>query len=193
MMDIILASSSPRRKEILARLITIFECQSPPEGKHIRVADAKTTTREKAIYKSVWTALKNPCKLCIGADTLCQIDEVAYGKPIDENNARKMLKKLNSNKVRVFTSVCISHTKKGGRLKKIFWTSESTIAFKKISNGQIENHINNRGWVSKAGGFNILEKPASSWILKIYGEKENVAGLPIKRLKKELQKLKIYE
>lgn len=188
-MDIILASSSDRRKRLLAEVFDYFECIYPPEERHLALGDAKKTTYEKAIFKSIWTALKNPKRICIGADTTCQLDDSVLEKPKDDYDAKKMICKISSKNVEIYTSICISKTVQGGELRYDAWTNKATLYFRKLKSAEIDEYIESGKWRGKAGGFNIEEEPIDGWIQKITGQKETVIGLSTKRLVDRLRLL----
>jgi septum formation protein len=182
-MKIILASSSPRRKELLKQIgIKFIEHPSNFEEKnthisphHLVIHNAKGKAKEVAkFYKNA---------LIIGVDTVVAYKEHLIGKPKNNIDAKRILKLLSNTTHEVITGVCVYNTKTG----KILTKSETTqIKMAKISNEEIEKYIKTGEGKDKAGSFAIQGK-GSLFIKKIDGDYFNVVGLPIYLLKTMLK------
>lgn len=189
-MKIVLASSSQRRKRLLAKICGEFEICHPPEAPaHMKLAkNVREKTRELAKFKAVWGSLKNPSKTIVGADTLVQAGDKILGKQKNSKEASKTLRMLSSKSCKVITSVCIAKFIAGKKIRTRLFSQPASLKFKKISSREIENYAKSGLWEGKAAGFNIEEEPVCFWIGKIRGEKDTIIGLPIKKLKIEIEK-----
>lgn len=179
----ILASGSPRRKELLGFIVKEFKVipavgeESIPVGTP-PVDAVSMLARQKA--NEIYVKYKN--EIIIGADTIVVIDGQILGKPHSEEEAFEMLSLLSGRVHSVFTGVCIiSETGK----QKCF-TEETKVEFYPLSEKEIRGYIATGDPMDKAGAYGIQEKGA--FLVKgITGDFYNVMGLPIGRLKRQLQ------
>lgn len=180
--QVILASASPRRKELLETIIESFEiypCPFDEDHPNLSpVAFVEYLAKFKA--QSVFDLLTDKKdKVVIGSDTIVVKNAKIIGKPKDEEDAKIILKKLSGKTHRVYTGVCIvSDTR-----QKVFcvW---SRVKFFKLTEKQIEDYISTGSAMDKAGAYGIQD---SGFVKKVYGSKSCVVGLPIERLKKEIK------
>lgn len=176
---IILASKSPRRKELLS-LIT--------ENFVIQIADTDETlpdgiTPAKAVeYLSAIKAqpFNNGVDTVIGADTVVAIDNTILGKPKNRTDAFNMMKMLSGKYHSVFTGVTV--IKPDGVST---FSVETRVKFFDLTDGEINSYIDTDEPYDKAGGYGIQGK-GSLLVEKIEGDYFNVVGLPISRLKRVL-------
>ncbi|MFA5108623.1 MAG: Maf family protein [Candidatus Micrarchaeia archaeon] len=188
MQKIALASASPRRKALLKKLFSNFVIfEAPPMTKQPKRC-AKEETVAKAEFKAQWVALRNPNTYVIGADTIVQ-STGKFGKPKNEKSARRMLKAISAKKVRVYTSICIAFFDGNKKIRKRIWTEYADLSFRKISDKEIEEYLRSKKWIGKAGGFNVAQMPAKSWIEKVEGDINTAVGLPLTNIKKEIRLL----
>lgn len=182
-MKIILASASPRRKELLTLAGIPFEahpvnadetitCCTPPEGAVMMLASRKAQL----------AAEQFPDDLIIGADTIVAVGKRIYGKPATEEEAFEMLSALSGKKHQVFTGVCI-YNKSGDR--NAFCT-RTDVTFFPLSEDEIWAYIATGEPMDKAGAYGIQGKGALL-VKKIEGDYYNVVGLPVSRLVRELK------
>ena len=182
---IILASKSPRRKEILEKInldfkvvpsniVENFDRTNPS-------AFVQTCANEKA--KKVSTA--NQKNYVIGADTVVVLNKKILGKPQDINESQKMLESLSGKVHKVFTGVSIQNIDK--KIKKSFYCM-TEVELNKISKEIIEYYIKNYNPFDKAGSYGIQDW-FSSQIKKINGCYYNVMGLPLSKVFKCLLEL----
>ena len=186
-MRIILASASPRRKEILSRLNIDFEVKPSKIIEPIYKDDisplkyCKNLSKLKAneIYK------KHNDTLIIGADTIVVINKEVLGKPLNKKNAYAMLIKLSGKYHEVITAVTVIYN-------NIFHTfSNSTmVKFFKLNEREILKYINTSSPYDKAGSYGIQDY-SSIFVEKINGCYDNVLGFPLSKFNKELIKLNI--
>lgn len=178
----ILASGSPRRKELLGYIVKEFEIipavgdESIPVGTS-PVDAVSMLARKKA--DEIYAKHKN--EIIIGADTVVVIDGQILGKPHNEDEAFDMLNLLSGKVHSVFTGVCI--VSKSG--EQICFTEETKVEFYPLSEKEIRDYIATGDPMDKAGAYGIQEKGA--FLVKgISGDFYNVMGLPIGRLKRML-------
>lgn len=181
-MQIILASNSPRRTEILKNA-NIEHLVIPSNCEEIIDENLKPyqVVESLAYQKANDVFLKNQNDLVIGADTIVVVDDIILGKPVDRLDAIKMLEMISNRVHQVITGVCIITKDK----HKVF--HEITNVFvKEISLKEIEEYIDTENVYDKAGSY-AIQGVFAKYIDKFVGEYNNVVGLPIERLKKELK------
>ncbi len=172
----ILASASPRRKELLGELIQDFEVitsevdEKPLEGESPE-AHVLRLSREKALEIS----RGNPGRWVLGADTVVIIDGKMLGKPRTPGEAKQMLGMLSGREHRVITGFAIV---KGGEGVIVNDAVESSVIFKDISRDEMDWYIRTSEPYDKAGGYAVQGK-ASFFIKEIRGSYTNVIGLPL--------------
>ena len=177
---IILASSSPRRADILKKLNIGFEIiPSPYIEDHTRTVFSYDFIENLAFYKAkaVIPLVKEP-SLIIGADTVVVIDNEILGKPDGYEGAFKMLKRLSGRTHIVVTSIVVINSETGD-LKKNSTTSEVT--FENLTDEQIKYYIDNFKPFDKAGSYGIQEMP-EGYIKSYTGDFENIIGISSKAL-----------
>ena len=184
--QIILASKSPRRIEILKMIGLDFDVAPSrlDEKRKINLTGkpfAEYWSKEKAKLISN----QYPNRVVIGADTIVVFNNQIFGKPKDKNDSKNMLKMLSGNMHYVITGVTLICKNK--KISKTF--SETTKVFvRKIPSDQIDFYIKNYNTSDKAGSYGIQEW-FSIWIEKINGCYYNVMGLPISKFYKEYSEI----
>jgi septum formation protein len=182
-MPIVLASASPRRQELLknagiefvVKPANILEVQHQGEAPQ---AFAERMAREKA--RAVWAEMRD--EYVLGADTVVIVGatgvstvnpELILGKPVDEQDAARMLRLLSGRKHDVITGVCLI----GSNFEDV--RSETTaVNFSILSDADIRDYIATGEPMDKAGAY-AIQGMASRWISKIEGDYSNVVGLPV--------------
>jgi septum formation protein len=185
MKRIILASQSPRRKQLLEWAEIDFEIivKSTPE---IYPDDLSTEQIPVHIAREKALAVKNELKndsIIIAADTVVVINDKIIGKPSDRNDAIKILSELSGKKHLVITGVVILNNK-----KEIFFADITEVWFHELSREQIEFYVDKYKPFDKAGAYAIQEWIGVVGIKKINGDFYNVMGLPISLVVQELSK-----
>ena len=187
-MEIILASKSPRRKELLKKLGIKFKID-PSEYKedmNLKLKPqglAKRLSCEKA--KAVAKKYKNA--IIIAADTFIVFKGKLLGKPHTETEAKKMLKKLSGKSHSVITGFTIIDTRK----KKIISKSvETKVYFKKLTQSEIDNYVKSKEPLDKAGAY-AIQGLGAFLVEKIEGDYFNVIGLPLKTLAESLRNFNV--
>ena len=180
MKKFILASTSPRRRELLKNTGIDFEVKSPDFDENILNKQfsynlVKNIAENKAL--SVKRKINYPAVI-ISADTVVINNDIILGKPKDFDDALNMLKALNNKTHKVVTSVCVIDT---GTNKKIIKSETSEVTFNNVNENDLKSYINNFKPYDKAGSYGIQELP-KGFIKEIKGDYENIVGLPVKLL-----------
>lgn len=174
-MPIILASASPRRRELLERAGLEFEIRhSPAEEIHDASIAPEKLCEMNASLKAEAIAATRPDDIIIGADTLVFIDGEPLGKPADLDEARAMLRRLAGRVHSVCTGVCVIFP--GGRRELFHDTTEVT--FRPLDDAVINDYLTVANPLDKAGAYGIQEY-GERIISGISGSFENVMGLPV--------------
>ncbi|MCU0776395.1 MAG: Maf family protein [Akkermansiaceae bacterium] len=177
-MPIVLASASPRRRELLEREGLVFEVMvSPVEEIHDAMIEPERLCEMNAALKAEDVAARRPEATVIGADTLVFIDGVPLGKPADLDEARAMLRRLAGRVHKVCTGVCVIFP--AGRREIFHETTEVT--FHPLDEAAIGDYLKVANPLDKAGAYGIQEF-GERIIAGIRGDYDNVVGLPVARL-----------
>lgn len=184
---LILASNSPRRKELITESITsdfliipsaVEESYDPNktiEENIIRIAYSKG----EQVFKS------HPSDIVISADTMVIFNNKVYGKPVNKADARRMLLELSDNEHSVLTAYSIF---KGNEV--ISKVIKSIVKFKPLSTSFIDEYIATNNPLDKAGAYGIQDEYMKDKIVYYKGSLSNIIGLPIEDIKKDLEGLK---
>jgi len=182
-MRIILASGSPRRKELLEKIGVEFDVVV---SNAIESVDSSLSPEENvknlASLKGNDVFQKNKDRVVLAADTVVSYNGVIYGKPKDYKDAFRMLKNLQGNTHQVFTGVAIYKD----NLESHF-VVRSDVTFKKMTDEEIDWYINTKEPMDKAGAYGI-QGLGGRFVSSYSGEFENIMGLPIKEVQEELKK-----
>lgn len=186
MSPVILASASPRRQELLQQLVSEFEVvpSDAPEV-HDEQLTAWEMAQVNAYRKARVVAKKFPDRLVLGADTLVYLDRDAklFGKPADRADAARMLSELQGRVHAVITGVCLLHLRNHRQRVFAEWTD---VRFHPLTAKQIEDYLALMNPLDKAGAYAIQDH-GERIVAEISGSYSNVVGLPIERLRDELQ------
>ena len=184
---VILASASPRRRELLAGLDVEFEVRAlpdvdesfPPElqGGDIPLHISK---KKADAYRPAMAADER----VITADTIVWLDGVALGKPVDEADARRMLRNMSGKTHSVFTGVAIT-TKDNQRC----FVAQSDVTFAQLTDDEIDYYIAKYRPMDKAGSYGAQDWIGYIGMSNIVGSYFNVMGLPVQRLYSELKEI----
>jgi len=174
-MPIVLASSSPRRRELLEQAGVVFEVvASPAEEIHDPAMKPDHLCELNATLKAVAVAKIRPDSIVIGSDTLVFIDEIPLGKPADLEEAYAMLRRLSGRTHCVCTGVCVIHP---GGMQNVFHDI-TEVTFRSLDDAAITNYLSLVNPMDKAGAYGIQEY-GDQIISEIQGDYENVMGLPV--------------
>ncbi|OJU15750.1 MAG: septum formation protein Maf [Clostridiales bacterium 43-6] len=185
MTDFILASASPRRKELILNLPYSFRIETK-ETDEILDPDAMPEENVMAIarQKAAAVAQDNRDSLVVGCDTVVVYDSLILGKPKDAKDAGRMLRLLSGNTHRVYTGVSLILRSK--KLSHSFFVC-TEVSFKQLTEDEINRYVATEEPLDKAGAYGI-QQYGSLFVEKIHGDYFNVVGLPINRLYTELQR-----
>lgn len=189
MNEFILASLSPRRKELLEVMGLDFKVLSSDADEDSVSKDVPVWlyVQELALLKAAGTAkrvLKNKNAVIISADTIVTMDGKILGKPKDDEDAFSMLKSLSGRSHDVYTGYCVMRIKDG---KTVCGKVKTQVTFKELDDDKIRGYINTGESIDKAGAYGIQGK-GSMLVEKIDGDYFNVVGLPISALSDTLEK-----
>lgn len=175
---VILASGSPRRKEILSSMGFSFSIEIPSdidEDSHLDPCHLDDSIKNLAFIKAAAISKKNPKALVLSADTIVVNDSSILGKPYDKKQAFEMLKSLSGKSHRVLTGVALLCSEENFCNTTVISTN---VFFRKISTEEIENYLSFTEYKDKAGAYAIQGK-AMIFIERIEGCFYNVVGLPV--------------
>ena len=180
--NIILASNSPRRKELLTNAGINFEVEASDID--------ETFDKEKSIIENSLMVAKKKGKVVlkqhldstiISADTIVVFNNKVYGKPANLEESYKMIKELSNNTHEVITSVCIMDENKIDE----FYV-KTFVTFKDLTEKEINDYVNTKEGMDKAGAYGI-QGIGKKLVLKYEGDYENIVGLPIKEVIEHLK------
>lgn len=182
-MRIILASKSPDRKNLFKTICKNFEViDSNFDESTIKFSSPTKLVKALAEgkCKSVFNSLQGE-RCVVGADTVVCIDNQIFGKPKDDEDAKRMLRLYSGRTNKVVTGVCVMYALEDGTEAKIIFANSSTIKFREISEDEITEFVNNKEYVGIAGACNI-EGSAGRFMDKVIGSYHGIVGLPTSQL-----------
>ena len=180
---IILASASPRRKQLLAEAGYQFDIAVSNVDEYDNLPPMELV-ETNARLKAYAVAKENPERIVIGSDTTVAFNGRIFGKPKDLQEAFTMLKTLQGNTHSVYTAVCVVKNS-AGNFKTLSGVQESKVLFKKLTDDKIKNYLECVNVLDKAGGY-AAQECGELIIEKIDGDFDNVMGLPLRLVKKLL-------
>jgi septum formation protein len=198
---IILASGSPRRKEILELVGMEFDiwpsdkeeefsrkepcgiCMELARMKALDVASQIRTYNERHSELVTETDM-----LIIGADTIVALGDTILTKPKDEADAIRMLTLLSGRTHSVYTGVSLVFMGNGGRVGEHTFFEETKVSFYPVENDEIEHYVSSYDVLDKAGAYGI-QSGAAAFVRSIDGDFYNVVGLPVARILSELRSI----
>jgi septum formation protein len=181
--SLILASASPRRRELLARLGVAFtvevamvtEFEDP-------TADPRQLVAHNAALKADWVAARHPAALVLGADTTVFLDGSVLNKPADAAEARAMLRRLSGRTHTVFTGLAVRRVADGLRRAA---EATSQVTFRTLDEATIEAYLAAVPTLDKAGGYSIQDR-GDLVVAGYEGSYTNIMGLPLESTKQIL-------
>jgi septum formation protein len=180
----VLASGSPRRRQLLKEAGYAFEIVSPPGDE---VSHAWLTIRELTIWnatRKAWRVSETlPDAVVLAADTLVTIDGRVLGKPLDVEDAVRILRQLSGRAHEVWTAVCIRHAARGQAQS---FHEISRVHFRDLSDAAIRNYIGKIDPLDKAGAY-AAQGHGTEIIEQIEGSYSNVVGLPMEKTTRALR------
>lgn len=172
----VLASASPRRRQLLEEAGYVFEVVSPQVGE---VSSGWLTIRELTVCnatRKAWSAAQTlPDAVVLGADTLVTIEGDVLGKPADLADAARILRRLSGRSHEVWTAVCLCHVARG---KSRSFCAVSRVKFRDLTDRDIKNYFAKVNPLDKAGAY-AAQGYGQEIIQRIEGSYSNVVGLPM--------------
>ena len=185
--QIILASNSPRRKELMSGLGVDYVVRTLPDVDEPYPADLAGAAIPEYISRKkadAYRSIMQPGELLITADTIVWLDGKVLGKPEGREGAVEMLRSLSGKSHQVFTGVCLTTTE----WQKSF-TAASDVEFDVLSEEEIRYYVDKYQPMDKAGAYGVQEWIGYIGVKSISGSFYNIMGLPIQKLYGELKKL----
>lgn len=180
---LILASASPRRKELLAQIGLPFTVIPAEVTEHEDPdSDPREMVSHNAALKADWVAARHPEATVIGADTTVFVDRTVLNKPRDAAEARAMLRRLSGRSHTVFTGLAVRRLSDGLKLDQ---GVASVVTFKSIDDATIELYLSRVHTLDKAGGYAIQEQ-TDLLVAGYTGSLTNIVGLPVEEMKQLL-------
>ena len=183
--QIVLASNSPRRQQLLADLNIPFTVQSSLGEETFPVdLEVEEVAEYLAVQKADWFDDFDQNELYITSDTTVVLDDEVLGKPKDAEEAKKVLEALSDNKHKVITGYCLK-----SKDQQISGADVTQVKFKKLTEEEISYYVDNFKPFDKAGSYGIQEWIGMIGIIEIKGSYFTVMGLPTHKI---FEKLKEY-
>lgn len=182
---IILASNSPRRRELLAGLDISFEVKVIPGIDESYPEDLPVVEVPQYISKAkadAYLGMIDDGTMVITADTVVVLDDEILGKPVDDDDARRILHKLSGKTHQVITGVCLTSLDK----QRVFAVTTG-VTFKQFTEQEIDYYVSHYHPLDKAGAYGIQEWIGHIGVTALNGSYFNVMGLPVQRIYMEMQ------
>ena len=182
---IILASNSPRRRELLAGLDISFEVKVIPGIDESYPEDLPAVEVPQYISKTkadAYLGMIDNDTIVITADTVVVLDDEILGKPVDDDDARRILHKLSGKTHQVITGVCLTSLDK----QRVFAVTTG-VTFKQFTEQEIDYYVSHYHPLDKAGAYGIQEWIGHIGVTALNGSYFNVMGLPVQRIYMEMQ------
>ena len=188
MLKVILASQSPRRKELLTKMGVVFATIPSYFDEYLDdTRSPETVAVELAVGKALAVAEQHPDDIVIGSDTIVTVDGKQLAKAVDDNEARQMLKALSGTHNEVTTGLAVIRLSDNTKLTGVDTT---IVYFRPYNGGEVNRYIATGDYKDKAGAYGI-QSGAASLIEYFSGNYDTVLGLPTKLLSDFLNKLGI--
>lgn len=178
MKKVILASNSPRRREILGKFINFEAVAAEVKEDNDFYKSPETLVMALAYEKANSVAVKYEDAIVIGADTVVEIEGEILGKPKSREDAKRMMEKLRGKTHKVITGFSIIDLSSD---KKYMYYEVTEVVFKDLSDEDIEAYLNKAEYMDKAGAYGIQEE-AALFVEKIEGDYLNIVGFPISKI-----------
>lgn len=197
MKRIVLASASPRRRELLSQIGVEFEVKPADGEERIISTEPSKVVEELSGQKAMFTAkalekenghVPEGC-IVLGADTIVSYEGRILGKPSDKEDAIQMLSMLQGNTHQVYTGVTVLKEKQGSWKSHTFFECTDVI-FYPVTREEIVEYVNSGDPMDKAGSYGI-QGAWGAYVKGIHGDYNNVVGLPVARLIYETKKIGI--
>jgi septum formation protein len=176
---LILASASPRRRQLLEEAGYSFEVD--PSGIEESAPDSETFASAYAANlawrKAAQVALRRKSGLILGVDTVCVVGGQILNKPIDRSDAERMIRLQEGRDTEVISGICLF---RGDRQEWLGAVELSIVRFKPLSDQQRDEYLDSGRWQGKSGGYGVQDR--DPFVAVVRGSFSNVVGLPMERL-----------
>lgn len=185
---LILASASPRRRQLLQGLDLPVEIthvdvdETPPAGLHV-TAVAEHLARKKA---DAWEGILADDQVLVTADTTVILGDLLLNKPVDEADARRMLRLLSGRTHEVHTGVCLRTAR-----SSVSFTDIARVHFREMTDAEIAYYVERYEPLDKAGAYGVQDWLGHITVERIEGSFYTVMGLPLHRVYEALQRLEM--
>jgi len=179
-LPLILASASPRRKQLLADAGFVFETLPPDENaedQRLPNESPEEYVRRLAFQKAKNRANKIEQGFILGCDTIVLCGENILEKPVDRNDARTMLRQLRGQIHCVLSGLCLIRKIPGSEMMIQQETETTRLVMLPISDDELETYLDTEMWQGKSGAFGYQD--GNDWITILEGSESNVVGLPL--------------
>ena len=178
--ELILASQSPRRKQLLTDAGYRFIVDAPDDSVERGICSncsPEELVIESAFLKAAAIAKRHDSGLVLAADTVAVCGSETLGKPTNRDHAEKMLQMMSGKEHRVLTGVCL---RLAGTDRIKTWLEGTTLVMSELSDDKLQDYLDFDGWVGKAGAFGYQD--GLDWVRIVEGLESTVVGLPIEKL-----------
>ncbi len=189
-LKVILASGSPRRREILEQVGVVFEVRQSEVEEVTTQTESPEVVKELS-HQKAW-AVAAQCGedvLVIGADTIVACGDTILGKPRDDAHAKEMLRQLQGNSHHVYTGVTLV-LKRNGQTESISFAEDTMVSIAPMDDAQMDAYLATGEHWDKAGAYAVQGRFAI-YVQGLEGDYYNVVGLPVSRLYRECLKMGI--
>ena len=193
-----LASSSPRRKQLLEEAGFLPVCVSSRldddqlrfnEHSVLGICAARAWFKALGVHRNLLEQ-DDPAPgargVLLAADTLCELGGKVLGKPRDRSEAEQMLTKLIGASHRTITGVALLDR---DTMSRSIWCDVADVSMGPLKGGLLEDYLDSHEWQGKSGGYNLADRVGSGWPVSCDGDPSTVMGLPIRRLRPQLERL----
>lgn len=188
MMQIILASGSPRRRELLTQIGISFQIKKSQAEERITKQIPEEVVKELSFQKAADVAAQVEQGVILGADTIVCLGQEIMGKPKDREDAYRMLELLQGRTHSVFTGVTLIKKMSGQETVIRSFARETKVMVHEMSSAEIEAYLDTGDPFDKAGSYGI-QGPFAAYVDGIEGDYNNVVGLPVSAVYQELKSM----
>ncbi|QEG21169.1 Maf family protein [Mariniblastus fucicola] len=178
--ELILASQSPRRKQLLTDAGYSFTVDAPDDSVERGMCSncsPEELVVESAFLKAAAIAKRHEAGLILAADTVAVCGSETLGKPVDRDHAEKMLRMMSGKRHRVLTGVCM---RIAGTSQIKTWLEQTTLVMSDLEDEQLQGFLDSDQWIGKAGAFGYQD--GLDWVRIVEGLASTVVGLPVEKL-----------
>lgn len=185
----VLASASPRRKELIGHLRIPFEIitlnvpEESGETEPVKFALEIAALKGTAVFNKLRTERPETSYFVVSSDTIVCYNGRIYGKPRDRNEAKDYLLSLSGRTHSVYTAVAVKFVHQG-QVDEFSFVEESRVTFNNITDALMERYLDTGDSLDKAGAYGI-QGPSLTFISRVEGDYANVVGFPLSRFVKE--------